>query len=155
MDPHIFGRGTWILLFTFLYLFGDDILFIKKAINDELITIDEIKKKIQTITLIKDKLEHNERLTYLNDLKYTLMEIFMRYLNILLKALPCNHCVKHTLEGLKNNKILDTPSFFIIFHFFIELRNSFYINKIDRRLFNTIDNINKNKPIIFNILLKD
>lgn len=153
MDPKLFGRGTWIFLFVLIYFFGVDIILIEEFENNK----NDLKILINSINSINITENNNleNRQLFLSNLKYSIMQVMKHRLRIMLKALPCNKCINHTFINIKNNNVFDSDNFLYIFHFFIELRNNFYINKIDRSLFNTNNDFINNKKKLFHSLLKN
>lgn len=139
MDPKIFGRGTWFFIFVMIYHF---IHLTYQDIDQYFINKDK-RKFIYTDKYYISKIENK----YLEKLKHKL--------SILISALPCNECKLHTNEAMIENNIYNADSIYIILHFFIELRNQFYTNKIDRMsLKNVINIISKEKIFLRQILLE-
>lgn len=159
MNPHIFGRGSWIIFFQFFFFYMKNLIKKKNYIN--LIKDKNNSLEIRTKTLENFKpeyhyfiLNHDEEeiieKMYKNDL-----ENFKKKLVILVSSLPCNDCVEHCLRNMNKNKVLESECFFYILHFFIELRNMFYTNKINRTLFNDEDGLEANEIFLFKILITD
>lgn len=163
MKPELFGRGSWYLIFTTFYYYQDKlnkymlkIKNIKESLNhDNSKHIEiEIKKIFTHPSLIKieniKKLNLKELYIIINN---SIMEILKNKILLIINSLPCLQCKDHSILLLNKNNILNTNSFLYMFHFFIELRNSFYPNKIDRALFNNMSDISQNKDyLLFNII---
>lgn len=73
----------------------------------------------------------------------------------MIEGLPCDECRMHSQKIINKNNIYNTDSMYYIFHFFIELRNTFYQNKINRSMFDTEEDCIKNKNLFFEILTSD
>lgn len=161
MQPTLFGRGTWYFIFKILYYF-----------------YRQEKKNIELVLLIKNTSGFDENLNrlryvYFNNnifftyesiqkgntdnlialIKYNNIEQLKKKLNHIIQGLPCEECKQHSLALMKANNIFNSQCFFYIFHFFIELRNKFYSNIIDRSLFNTDFDIIKNEKILFSKII--
>lgn len=159
MNPHIFGRGSWFIFFQIFYYFIKNLIKKKNYIN----IIKNKNKTIEERIEYLNKFNQNYHDFILNNTETDLIikinkidiEDFKKKLVILISSLPCNDCKNHCFLNMNNNKILESENIYFIFHFFIELRNNFYSNKIDRNFFDTEENIIKNENILFEIIIKN
>lgn len=159
MNPSLFGRGTWVLFFQFFFYFIKNLnkkknylLIIKndnKTIEERTKYLNKFNNIYHDFILNKTEKEIIDKM-YKND-----TENLKKKLVILISSLPCHECKNHCLENMEINKILNSDSIFYIFHFFIELRNIFYNNKIDRTLFNTEESILNNEKYLFETIIKN
>lgn len=139
MNPKIFGRGTWFFIFVMIYHF---IHLMYQEIDKYFLDKDK-----DTLTLSDDDYIKNIENKYLEKLKHKL--------SLIISSLPCNECKMHTNKAMITNNIYNTDSIYTILHFFIELRNQFYTNKIDRlSLKNVINIISNEKNFLRQILLE-
>lgn len=160
MKPELFGRGSWYFIFKMFFYY----------INKE-------KQEIDLILSIKSKKEYDEKLDsvrkillkdslfsynyilktdikeLINVLKYFNVESLKSKLNLIINGLPCEECKQHALKHMSINNVFNSNCFFYIFHFFLELRNKFYENKIDRALFETEEDFIKNETLFFSKII--
>lgn len=160
MKPELFGRGSWYFIFKMFFYY----------INKE-------KQEIDLILSIKSKKEYDEKLDsvrkillkdslfsynyilktdikeLINVLKYFNVESLKSKLNLIINGLPCEECKQHALKHMSINNVFNSNCFFYIFHFFLELRNRFYENKIDRALFETEEDFIKNETLFFSKII--
>lgn len=164
MEPEIFGRGSWLFIFQMLFYYynildqGFNYLSnikashnIKNIENLENIEIDntEIKKIFGSISKIQ-KLDLETSYNIFNNI---IIEDLKKKIMTVISGLPCQQCKEHSLQNLNMNNIFNTTSFLYIFHFFIDFRNLFYLNKIDRKLINNFTDIGlQERNIIYNII---
>lgn len=134
MNPKLFGRGSWYFLFFVFY----------EYFEKEQKEICSLKNNIVSKKNIDENFEERIRINNLESLK--------KKINIMIEGLPCDECRMHTKIFLNKNNIYNSTSMYYIFHFFIELRNSFYENKIQRSMFDNPKDCIKNKELFFNIL---
>ncbi len=156
MDPRMFGRGTWVMIFHMIYMFILDINQIK-IFRIEKKKLSDLPSLIQNIRSIYinpnlDSESKNDLNMFLIEAEDTILELFKKNINRLIDSLPCNDCKQHTKKYLKKNNLYDEDDIFLFLHFFIELRNYFYHNKIDRKLFKTESEIIENKKLLFKLL---
>jgi hypothetical protein len=139
MDPKVFGRGTWFFIFVLIYHF---IHLTYKEI-DNFFKSKEVKKYS----------EPDEYYIKIIENKY--LELLKKKISIIISSLPCNECKQHSNHAIIENNIYNATSIYVILHFFIELRNNFYNNKIDRlSLKNVINIIENEKKVLREILLE-
>lgn len=157
MKPELFGRGSWYFIFKIFYYYKnqeEQCVNLVKSIKDKK-TYD---KKLDAA--IKIFFKNNKNFTYdiikefkLEDLikkvKVYNIEQLKKKLSYIINGLPCEECKQHALEHMSNNNIHNSIDFLYIFHFFIELRNHFYSNKINRELFDSIEDLSKNEQLLF------
>lgn len=161
MKPVLFGRGTWCFIFeTLIYFYEQEIKHIKlillikskKAYDPEL----EYKRKIyfkDNIFLSYKKIQKGNQEDLIKVLKHVNIEHLKKKINYIINSLPCEECKQHSLMHMSANQIYNSNCFFYIFHFFLELRNHFYNNPIDRSLFNNGNDLLKNKKLLFQKLI--
>lgn len=162
MKPQLFGRGTWYYIFFIFVYFNE-------RYKNIITTLKEVKKSgkpsIQDCKNLKiffgdheissPKYIYKKTLDELIEEAYTLnLELLKKRLMRIVSSLPCEHCKMHSIEAMTLNNVMSSQSFFFIFHFFLVLRNSFYPNKIDRRLFESVDDLEKNKKDLLFQLIK-
>jgi excinuclease UvrABC ATPase subunit len=162
MKPQLFGRGTWYYIFFLFIYFNERYKNITNTLRD---VKKNGKASPQDCKNLKIFFEDNElsNPTYiykktieeLTEEAYTTnLELLKKRLMRIISSLPCDHCKTHSLEAMALNNIMSSQSFFFIFHFFLVLRNTFYPNQIDRRMFESVDDLEKNKQKLLFQLIK-
>lgn len=158
MDPKLFGTGTWAMIFHMIYMFIFDLEQIKK-LETQSYDLQTINRILESLTSVRINIQedfisssHTNNILIPN-IKNNILELFKKRLSVVIDALPCNVCRSHSQNDLNVNKIFEQEDIFVILHFFIELRNSFYENKINREEFSTSDKIIRNKMHLFKIIL--
>lgn len=164
MDPKLFGRGSWYFIFNILFYFNLRFRNIQLLINDikrENFPTSDFKKRLFNL------FPHNSSLSSINYILQTSiqelneeceidnLELLKKRLMQIINGLPCANCRKHSLKAMEDNSIMSSSSFLYIFHFFIELRNKFYKKKIDRTMFDTTVDLEKNHGYLLYTLVKD
>lgn len=137
MDPKIFGRGTWFFIFSLIYHFIH-------LIYNELDTYFKSKE-------IKSYIKSDDY--YIKKIEKKYLELLKKKISIIIASLPCNECKQHSNNAIIENNIYNADSIYIILHFFIELRNKFYVNKIDRLSLKNVINIIKNEKNVLRCIL--
>jgi hypothetical protein len=161
MKPELFGRGSWYFIFKIFFYYMNkekqilELFTLIKSNNCYDEKLDSIRKALlndnSTFSynyILKTNLEELNKV-----LKLYNVESLKKRLNIIINSLPCEECRQHALKHMQVNNIFNSDCFFYIFHFFLELRNKFYDNKIDRRLFNTKQDFNKNETLFFSKII--
>lgn len=160
MKPELFGRGSWYFIFKIFFYYLNKqkqerelILLIKSKGYDE--KLDSLRK-----TLLKEDsiftynyILNNNIEDLEKDLQHNNIESLKKKLNLIINGLPCDECRQHALKHMHVNNIFNSDSFFYIFHFFLELRNRFYENRIDRALFETEEDFIKNETLFFSKII--
>lgn len=137
MDPKIFGRGTWFFIFVLIYHF----IHLTHREFDKYFKNKEINTHV--------KPDH----IYIKNIENKYLELLKHKLSIIISSLPCNECKQHSNDSMIENNIYNSDSIYVILHFFIELRNKFYRNKIDRLALKNVINIITNEKIILRQIL--
>lgn len=164
MEPGLFGRGSWAFIFYILYFFIDDL----KKIDNYIKKNDEFDFKLSSVNLkIEDTDDNDTDNTKINNfiksldkdgkdeivlfLKEKIFDLVEKKITTLLYSLPCSTCIEHSIKNLEKNKnnVFESRDFLNVFHFFLELRNSFYENQIDRKLFDSYQDVIENKIFLF------
>lgn len=157
MKPELFGRGSWYFIFKFFFLYNKklidqyelfDMIREKKEFDKKLDEMRSIYFKnniLFSYNFIKNASAEEIR----NNADHYITEELKKKINYIINGLPCEECKTHAKEHISKNNIYESDSFLYIFHFFIELRNRFYPNEIDRSLFETKDDLIKNEDYFF------
>lgn len=159
MNPHIFGRGSWVIFFQFFFFNIKNVIKKKNYIKIIKDKNNSSETRTKVLEIFRPEYHHfilnNDETDIIEKMYKNDLENFKKKLVMLVTSLPCNECVEHCLKNMNKNKVLESDCFFYILHFFIELRNLFYSNKINRTLFDDEDNLEKNENYLFQILIKD
>lgn len=174
MDPRLFGQGTWLLIFHFIYFFITDFDLIRsirmKTINNSLgmnnddkkKLYEEINKDLEQLSTSKILLKKTARINnaenlenFFNDLTTDIMDLFKKHLYNIFDGLACSVCREHSLNDSMKNEIFKSDDIYKYLIFLIDLRNDFYEDnrKIDRNLFKTEKDFIRNKALLFKALL--
>ncbi|QKE44557.1 putative FAD-linked sulfhydryl oxidase [Yalta virus] len=161
MEPKLFGRGTWYFIFKILFYFYkqerkqiDIILYIrsKETYDSNLDNLRRIFFKDNDL-LTYEKIQKENKDDLINIVKRTNVEQLKKKIHYIIHSLPCEECKQHSLRHIGVNHIFESISFFYIFHFFLELRNRFYPNVIQRTMFNNGKDLLRNEKMLLQKLL--
>lgn len=161
MKPELFGRGSWYFIFKIFFYYMNKERQIKDLFKRIKLN-NSYDEKLETIR--KALLNNNSTFTYqyiletnLDDLEQKVklynVESLKKRLNLIINGLPCEECKEHALKHMQINNVFNSNCFFYIFHFFLELRNRFYENEIDRGLFETEQDFIKNETLFFSKII--
>lgn len=157
MKPELFGRGAWLFIFKLFFYYSKKIIEQNELVN-LIRQEEEFNKKLEHVRYVffKDNilfsynyLKNGNLKTIKNNIEQYNTEHLKNKLSKIINSLPCEECKTHATEHIHINHVYNSDSFFYIFHFFLELRNRFYKNTIDRNLFETYDDFTKNEGFFF------
>lgn len=161
MQPKLFGRGTWYFIFKILFYYYKqerkhiEIILLIKAKESYDNNLDNFRKFFfkDNIFLTYEKIQQGNQNDLINIVKQLNIEHLKKKIHYIINSLPCEECKQHSLMHMNANQIFNSNCFFYIFHFFLELRNQFYPNIINRSLFNNGNDFINNEKMLFEKLI--